>query len=627
MDAPRHAEHLLGVELDHLPLFVLAVDGEEVQQLTDMALARFDIAAAARGLAVQVVGELLEDGERARRVEVEDVGVLLARVVAAAQVEQARVLAAEGRLHVQCGARHVREHEHGGPLRHGHARGQLADRKGDGPVVVLDRAAYLVERFLVLVIGVDLAVASSEYHLVILEDGVRLQLLGEGAGGVDAVEHPERVTQLVAQPGCRERELLLRGERVEELIHVGVVHEAAVVLGREELVEVEGELGLLAINLHAAAGLLLDDVAHLVGEQVELGEVGVGVRLLRVGRPVTLGLLLVGIGPVVDGVVGELLVCDGLEGRAGEVQREAALDVVECHVGLEGVHALVCLVDDEHVPGEVGHLVELLVHAAEADGALEVLKAHELDEPLGAFRVVADGAQVLLAAEAVGLAGQSVHAADEAVAALQAHELHVVVVPGVGDGRAVGDDEHLLRADTAAQVVCGERLAEARLGVPQELAAVRAALVPMGAGEGSRLLHCALLLGAQGVGGSAGCVQHAVGIAEPVELLVRFLAADPEPFLLWFALDTLFLEVCMEVSVVERARAVLPRGVAAPLQMPLHVGGVRLLFDSLAHVLLGVADLGPAVVADDLGRGVGIDLRHRGSGGLDDLGDVDARHC
>ena len=82
----------------------------------------------------------------------------------------------------------------------------------------------------------------------------------------------------------------------------------------------------------------------------------------------------------------------------------------------------------------------------------------------------------------------------------------------------------------------------------------------------------------------------------------------------------------MEVGVVERARAVLPRGVAAPLQVPLNVGGARLLLDSLTHILLGVADLGPAVVAGNLGRGVGVDLRHRGRGGLDDLGDVDACH-
>nr|WP_298745215.1 hypothetical protein [uncultured Sutterella sp.] len=107
---------------------------------------------------------------------------------------------------------------------------------------------------------------------------------------------------------------------------------------------------------------------------------------------------------------------------------------------------------------------------------------------------------------------------------------------------------------------------------------------------------------------------------------MRFLAADLEPFLLGFALDALLLKISMEVGVAERARAVFPRGVAAPLQMPLNVGGVRLLLDALAHVLLGVADFGPAVMTGDLGRGVGIDLRNHGSGGLDDLRDVDARH-
>ena len=62
VDAPRHAEHLLGIELDHLALIVLAVDGEEVQQLADVALAGLHVAGATRGLAVQVIGELFEDG-------------------------------------------------------------------------------------------------------------------------------------------------------------------------------------------------------------------------------------------------------------------------------------------------------------------------------------------------------------------------------------------------------------------------------------------------------------------------------------------------------------------------------------------------------------------------------------
>lgn len=121
-------------------------------------------------------------------------------------------------------------------------------------------------------------------------------------------------------------------------------------------------------------------------------------------------------------------------------------------------------------------------------------------------------------------------------------------------------------------------------------------------------------------------LQDAAGVAEAVELLVRLFAADLEPLLVGLALDALLLQVGVEVGVAERAGAVLPGGVAAPLEPPLHVGGVRLLLDALADVLLGVADLGPAVVAGDLGRGVGVDLGHRRRGGLDDLRDVDAGH-
>ena len=81
------------------------------------------------------------------------------------------------------------------------------------------------------------------------------------------------------------------------------------------------------------------------------------------------------------------------------MQRETAPDVVEGHVGLEGVHALVRLVDDEDVPLEVGDVLELVVLPAEVDGALQVLQAHELDEALGAAFLQA--VQVLLAGEAV----------------------------------------------------------------------------------------------------------------------------------------------------------------------------------------------------------------------------------
>ena len=100
---------------------------------------------------------------------------------------------------------------------------------------------------------------------------------------------------------------------------------------------------------------------------------------------------------------------------------------------------------------------------------------------------------------------------------------------------------------------------------------------------------------------------------------MRFLSVDEEPLCFRFAIDALLFKISMEIGIAKRARTMLPRGVATPFQAPPHVSGVRLLLDALAHVLLGIADFGPAVVTGDLGRSVGIDLRHRRSGGVDDL--------
>ena len=84
----------------HLAVLVLAEHGEEVQQREDALLARVHVAAPGARVGVQVVGELFEYCERARRVEVEHVGVLLAEELAVL-LEQAGVLSAEGGLHVQ----------------------------------------------------------------------------------------------------------------------------------------------------------------------------------------------------------------------------------------------------------------------------------------------------------------------------------------------------------------------------------------------------------------------------------------------------------------------------------------------------------------------------------------------
>ena len=77
--------------------------------------------------------------------------------------------------------------------------------------MVRDCLADLVERLDRLVLVVEFAVACSEHDLVVFEDRMRVKFLGERLSGVHAVEHPERVAQLVAQLRRRERELLLSG--------------------------------------------------------------------------------------------------------------------------------------------------------------------------------------------------------------------------------------------------------------------------------------------------------------------------------------------------------------------------------------------------------------------------------
>ena len=141
-----------------------------------------------------------------------------------------------------------------------------------------DGLADLVERLQALVLVVQLSVASSKHNLVFAEYRMLSQLLGESLSGVHSVEHPERVPKLVAQLRRGERELLLRGQGVQEPVHVLVVDEVAVLVGGEELVQVEGVLHRLAVDVAAASQLAGDDVAHLVGEHVEARQVGVGVR-------------------------------------------------------------------------------------------------------------------------------------------------------------------------------------------------------------------------------------------------------------------------------------------------------------------------------------------------------------
>ena len=76
-------------------------------------------------------------------------------------MEKTGVLGTERRLHIQCRALQVGEHQHRRPLRDGDTGGQLPHRQGDGLFVVSDGGFYPVKALLVLVRVIQFAVTGS----------------------------------------------------------------------------------------------------------------------------------------------------------------------------------------------------------------------------------------------------------------------------------------------------------------------------------------------------------------------------------------------------------------------------------------------------------------------------------
>ena len=344
------------------------------------------------------------------------------------------------------------------------------------------------------------AVAGGQDDRVVLEDLVLLQQAFERLRGGDAVEEPERVPDLVAQLGGGERVLLVGRQRVEELDDLGLVLEVAVVLGAEELGEVEGvvDVRLVLLDGDTLGEVVGDHARQLIGEQVERRQRGVRV-VLRAVRPLAASGLLVLVRPVEDLVLAEPAGRERLERRARQVKGVAALDLVERDVGLRRVDALVGFVDDEQVPVHLSDVLELGVAAAEVLRPLEVLQRHELDDPRVGVEVLRGVCPPLLARHR-GALGQGRGLGDELVGRLVADEPLEVVVPGVGDRRPVRDDERPADVHLPHEVVGRQRLAEPGLGVPEHLALA-------GPERGDRLRDRCLLFGTELVvllGDSAG---------------------------------------------------------------------------------------------------------------------------
>ena len=188
----RNRKHLFGIQFHHLAVFILTDDREEVQQFFDVLFAGFGITAPIGGAGIQVVGELLKNHKGSRRVEVEDIGVLLA-VELAFVAEQAWILRTERRLHIQGRALDAAQHQHGCPFGNRNACGKLPDRQCNCLVVLGDSLGHTVKRFLGRIIVVQSAVPHCRDDLVILENRMVVQLACQSLGAVHTVQQPKRM--------------------------------------------------------------------------------------------------------------------------------------------------------------------------------------------------------------------------------------------------------------------------------------------------------------------------------------------------------------------------------------------------------------------------------------------------
>ena len=484
--------------------------------------------------------------------------------------------------------------------------------------MVHDGVEYLVIALPVLrvVRRIELAVARCNHDLVIFKDRMLLQQLRHGLDTIDAVKEPECMAQLVSQLRRAERKFFVRRQRIKEFFHVFFVDEAPT-LYAEKFVEVERIFGVLVFGkVEAFLQRIADHVRELVGEHVETRQLFVGIRsLLR--RPVRFRLLLVLVRPVENLLGAELAARDSLERRAGEVQREFAPDAVERLVRLVRIDALVRLVDDEEVPIGLGDPFQLRIVAAEINRALQPLQTLERDEPGAIDLVIGELVDVVLVCRIGkhGLVGERVGLADEQVAGLPADELREILIPRVRDARTVRHDEHARRVDAPREIIRRQRLAKARLRVPEERTRVVGVVVLVRCVIGRRLLHGALLLGAQHIRGVRRAVLHVarVAVAEVVKIVLRRLAVDMKPLRLRPTLDVLHdRQIIMELVIREiRARPVRITRLGRPLQMRGDVRRMRLLVDAILHALLRrVADLRPAVVRGDARSRIGVDHRN-----------------
>ena len=453
-----------------------------------------------------------------------------------------------------------------------------------------------------------------------------VQLACQRFRGVHAVQQPEGMLQLIPQLRRGKGEFLLCCHRVQKLVNRGVMDKAFVLIRGKKLVQVERVFFCLAVDLYAPGQLIPDDLAHLIGEHIQLRQRAI--RVFFLSGPVAFAALFIRVCPVIDGLIRKFVIRQRLEGGSGQMQRESALNMVEGHVRLVGVNALMRLVDDQHVPFQIHNLLQLVVLPAEIDGALQILQGYKLDQP---HRLIIRILRPLLRVLIVRGIGHHqwpvlnpVHIADKEVSGLPPKESIIIRIPGIGDSRPVGDDQHPFRGDLLNEIIYGQRLPEARFRVPEELRPFM--VLPVC----DSLPYRVCLFIPQVVRNHFMQILHNPAIAaEFIETFPGVRRRNMEPFvpiirvevfvslILWL-LNPLLPKVRVKVGIPEGvAGAVIKGSCTLPFLLGFNAGRMGLLINPLIHILFGITNLDVSIMIGNPRSRIGINHRHNLGSGLD----------
>ena len=318
----------------------------------------------------------------------------------------------------------------------------------------------------------EFSVTCGKYDLVVSEDRVRFEFLCQSLCAVYTVQEPEGMFQFCTEFGRREREFLLRGQCIKETVNRLLIHKITVRLDREEQIQVKGILLGFTLYLNALLQLLTDDLGHLIGKQIKLRQVFIGIVSLRI-IPAQFCFLLVGVCPVVDRIGREFVICQCLERCAGQVQGVITLDLMKRHIGLGSINALMRLINDQQFPMHID------------------LTGHDKR-----------------------LTFQSGYLAHEAESRLCADKLDKILIPRICDSWAVRHDQDIAgvvalgRLQALAEVVGRKRFAETGFCVPEKFALFVAHKVVKG------LRDRLLLLGTEFIGDCPDLIHNAFGTAK-----------------------------------------------------------------------------------------------------------------